>query len=123
MASLTGLQSVLKAPGILAVHPAQTLRELPSDLSVKRTVESLKFERFQARQVIGVLTRHCYLESHLLQLGTVDSSICGRCHSEAEKVSHAMCEPLAELRLQYLGTHFRNQVPMIKFRYVKILYS
>jgi hypothetical protein len=51
---------VLKAPGILAVHPAQRhSKSFLPDLSVRRTVEFLKFNRFQARQVTGVLTRHC----------------------------------------------------------------
>jgi hypothetical protein len=53
-----------------------------SKLSAKRTVEFLKLMRSQARQVIGLLTGHCYLKGHLFNMGTNDSPVCGRCHKK-----------------------------------------
>jgi hypothetical protein len=53
-----------------------------SKLPAKRTVEFLKLRRSQARQVIGLLTGHCYLKGHLFKMGTNDSPVCGRCHKK-----------------------------------------
>jgi hypothetical protein len=60
---------VQKATGILEVHSwAKIFKELTFFLiSAKGTVEFLKIDRSEARQVTGLLTGHCHLKGRLFK--------------------------------------------------------
>jgi len=60
----------------------------------------------QSRAVIGLLTGHYILRSHLHLLGLSDSPLCRRCGGEDENLAHILCEceALASLRHVYLGS-------------------
>jgi hypothetical protein len=101
---------------------------LVSKLSAKGTVEFLKINRFEARQVTGLSTGHCHLKGHIFKLGITDSPICGRCHTETDTVtetaSHILheCVSLAELKLHCLGKYFMepsnyDEIPLCKILY------
>jgi hypothetical protein len=64
-------------------------------LSTKWTVKFLKLSRYQAKEVKGLLTGHCYLKGHLFKVGIIDSPIWGRCHMGTKRASHILCEGMA----------------------------
>jgi len=66
------------------------------------------FNRTQCDAVIGLLTRHNTLRSHIHLMGLTDSPLCRRCEAEDETSAHILCEceALASLRLVYLGSFF-----------------
>jgi hypothetical protein len=59
-----------------------------SKLSAKSTVEFLKFNRSQARQVTGLLTGHCHLKGHFFKLGIADNNFVRCTIKEREAASH-----------------------------------
>ena len=64
--------------------------------------------QYFSRAVIGLLTGHNTLRSHLHILGLVDSALCRRRGVRQETLAHILCEckALASLRHTYLGSFF-----------------
>jgi hypothetical protein len=74
----------------------------------KQASELLNLSKNQLRTMTGLLTGHCHLKGHLLNLGLVNSPKYDRCKQASETASDVLCdcEALAALRFRHLGHHF-----------------
>jgi hypothetical protein len=84
----------------------QAVRELISGPSLATGARLLSFNRTQTRAVIGLLTGHNTLRRHLHVMGLSNDPACWKCGTEEETSVHILCEALASLRHQYLGSFF-----------------
>jgi hypothetical protein len=60
--------------------------------SAERAGELLNLSRNQVRILTGLLTGHCHLKGHLLELGLVNSPGCNRCKQASETATHILCD-------------------------------
>ena len=85
-------------------------RELISGPNLATGARLLSFyrNRTQIRVVVGLLTRHNTLRRHLHVMGLSNDPACRKCGTEEETSVHILCvcEALASLRHQYLGSFF-----------------
>ena len=83
-------------------------RELISGLNVATRARLLSFKRTQSRVVIGLLTGHNTLRSHLYVMGLSNNPICKKCGTGEETSGHVLCvcEAVASLRHSCLGSFF-----------------
>lgn len=70
-------------------------------LNRKITNNLLKLQRQDLRLLVGLITGHCNLNSHLYKLGATDSPMCRGCMQENETVEHVLwhCEATEETRV------------------------
>jgi hypothetical protein len=68
----------------------------------------LSFNGTQTRVVIGLLTGHNTLSTHLHIMGLCNDPMCRKCGTEEETSVHILCEceALASIRHAYLGSFF-----------------
>jgi hypothetical protein len=68
----------------------------------------LSFNRTQSRVIIGLLTGHNTLWTHLHVMGLINNSTCRKCCTVDETLVHILCEceELASLRHAHLGSFF-----------------
>jgi hypothetical protein len=91
--------------------PCSTQRqawELISGPDLATGVRLLSFNRTQSRVVIGLLTGHNTLRSHLYIMGLCNNPTCRKCGTEEETSVQILCEceALASFRYSYLGSFF-----------------
>jgi hypothetical protein len=83
-------------------------RELISGPDLATRARLLSFNRTQSRVVIGQLTGHNTLRTHLYIVGLSNNPTCRKCGTEEEPSVHILCEceDLSSLRHTYLGSFF-----------------
>jgi hypothetical protein len=117
---------VQRATRLLAVHPLhdENAKSFLSKISTERSIEFLKLNTSQARQITGLLTGHCNLKRHLFKRSITDSPTSGRCHAETATASHIFCEFVGwdELRLRRIGERFREPSDYEEITACKVLY-
>jgi hypothetical protein len=93
-------------------------------LSTKLTLEFLKLNKSEARQVTGLLTGHCHSKGQLFKLGITNSSVCGRCHKETHTATHIVCQcvTIAELIFRRLDRQFMEPSDYDEISLCKIPY-
>lgn len=76
--------------------------------SKKRANEVLQLSKPDLKTLVGLLTGHCALRSHMYTIGRSDTRLCRLCLEEDETARHILCEcaAIARIRLQHFGERF-----------------